>query len=172
MANTIELRSLDNLSTFDNLTSPFYTGTVLQGFYNTNHTSTVGIAFDRTSLPTPWPILLGSLGLSLITASWALYTIRESARRNWFTGLWFTLLNTIRSVSALVATSRIIAGHGGHWSPPTSLCTLVLANIPYIYRSPAPFDSIAIINTLIAFAALGMAALLRITNRKGCLTAK
>lgn len=155
----MELRSLNVWSTSKNFTSPFYTEAIVHGVYDANHTSTVGIAFDRSTLPTPWPIIVASIGLSLITASWALYTIRKGSNRSWVAGLCFSLLNTVRSVAALVSASRALAGHGGLWPAPSATCALVLSNIPYTYRSPAPFDSVAIIDTLLSFTALGITGL-------------
>jgi hypothetical protein len=145
--------------TAGNLTSSFYTGVILHGVYNKNHTSTAFIGYDPSTPLTPWPIVTGSIGLSFITACWALHTIRKSSDQSWVAGLGFTIVNTVRSVSTFIAACRAIAGDGGRWLAPSSVCAMVLANIPYTYRSPAPFDSVALINTLLSFAALGITGL-------------
>jgi hypothetical protein len=50
------------------------------GIVNASRTSTVALVYLTSSLPTPWPVYLASMGMSLLTALLAIYMSRLAAK--------------------------------------------------------------------------------------------
>src|SRR5205814_8852906 len=67
--------------------------------------------------------------------------------------------NTVRSMSALISACEALThanAHRGRFMAPSALGALTLAIIPYIFRSPSPFNSVAIIDAIMAFTSMTM----------------
>lgn len=53
------------------LISPVNLTTTTNGFFDPSHISTAAIVYSPNTIPTPWPILTLSFGISILTSAWA-----------------------------------------------------------------------------------------------------
>ncbi|ORY16366.1 hypothetical protein BCR34DRAFT_584315 [Clohesyomyces aquaticus] len=173
LAPQLDARSLTNTTrfnqtisnVFNNFTSPYFTGAVTTATKNPSHNSTIAVVYAASTVPTPWPLIVASIGYSVITALWTLIGMLRpqkpsSSGKTLIGGLFFTTTNTVRSTSVLISTCKALlkptVEGTGRFMPPSAIGALTLSIIPYIFRSPPPFDAVATIDTMMAFASLIM----------------
>src|SRR5690349_18847671 len=129
--------------------SPFLPTTV-HGDQDPTHTLNAGIVWSPATIPTPWPFLIVSFGLSFITALWGFTSNRwpvsvgsfigklaEPLQRKWptlqsFLNVTLLAICTMRAVAALYAAVKAFVSNSAKWAPPSALAMLIVAIIPYI----------------------------------------
>ncbi|KAF4625643.1 hypothetical protein G7Y89_g12524 [Cudoniella acicularis] len=95
-----------------------YNSTTIHQAINSNITSNVGVVYSHTTLPAPWPWLVASIGLSLLTNILSILSVklRSTSDQKWeFSNLTLsigtTILSTIRSVAAFFSAINAVRGN-------------------------------------------------------------
>lgn len=130
------------------MSSPYSNSRTNIGFYDHAHTSTVGIAYTPSTLPTPWPILSIGFLLSFLTALWGAVSnflqyrsrSQESRPPRKSSGIFSplltvlaTIITTIRSVSALIQAIRATQNGTNRPADIMALFALLISSSQYLF---------------------------------------
>jgi hypothetical protein len=131
---------------------------IIFGVLDPNNTTDMRIIFRPNGIPTPWPFLLGTLCLTLLTNLWALYSVIKKPRpddkqtwggrllRNSFVliNLWRVVFGLVSNIQALVTTTR------GRWSTPTGVTLLFLSTAPNYLIQDKFFGKVGLVSAVLA----------------------
>jgi hypothetical protein len=134
------------------------------GLVNQAHVSNVTISYqvDPSTMPEPWQIRLTGFILSATILLWTgvlspiinRHKDTEKGWQQWATSVPFYIINTIRTISAFVATIRAATrSTNSALLPTTGLVMLSLASFPGTLTWPTPLNFLSYANTFLAFLA-------------------
>lgn len=149
--------------TSSNVSSPVNSTSVTIGV--NNHTSTVALVYGENTFPTPWPVLVLGLTISFATSVWGIYSqyrlyrdVKDRKRLFERSGrllpprpleLGSTLVttvsmavSTIRASSAFIQAVKAMKGGSGRFTSGSTILTINLSLIPYMYQVSDPDASI------------------------------
>jgi hypothetical protein len=160
--------------------SPYNFTTSLTGLRNNSHISTVSIGYIPATLPTPWPWLVLSFGLSFIITSISILTNYLTAwqisrgkrvdggqpgRMATTLMVCAIIINTIRAFSSLVASIRDkqAAHPTAHHLSPSGLIAMLTSMLPYTWGNRGvwwmpPARRLMVVNFLLGLIALFLEA--------------
>jgi len=113
--------------------SPVHFNKTLIGEWNHNHTSTVALVYGKNTVPTPWPIYLAGLLISLGTAIYSTISGRpdpnsvEKRHVRAIIGFFMSLYQAIRAVSGFIGLCLALSNQGGHYLAPSAITCVLLS---------------------------------------------
>src|ERR1700761_4221740 len=115
--------------------SPFV-GPICVLHANTSNVSVLALQYEVNTLPTPWPILVTSIGLSFLISLYGLLTSNKPPD-TLFTLIIepiVTLINTIRAITAFITAMLAITVQKGRFQSPSALAAMLLAILPSVVQ--------------------------------------
>jgi hypothetical protein len=146
-------------------TNPFTFSNLTHGQINPNHTTDISLVYRPSSLPTPWPYLTCSIGLSLIMTIYGYVSALD--RNNYraddnYNPTTFQYIRdfvplaiaTIRCFSAFIRAIKAFTGGAARWAPPSALFLLTMSTYTSTMVTSVPYGQlIGMFNTAIAYIA-------------------
>ncbi|KAK6358724.1 hypothetical protein TWF730_008047 [Orbilia blumenaviensis] len=114
---------------------PFGTNGIKEGYWRTNHTSTVSIVYDRPTILVPWPWLLCSFALSFMVASWGYYSTlkqRYEARGESLRAkitLFVLFITTVRSIATFILAIKTFLPEPNRYPPVSAIAALFISTL-------------------------------------------
>ena len=152
--------TLNSTLSFSHFNSPF-PGVIRHGSFRWNHTSSAAVAYRPSSLPTPWPLLVVGLGISLVQAFWTLVSnadrwsehddgCRRSTKKRILD--WISIvISTIRTWTAFIRAIKAVASNSARSLSPTALFTMTMCMFPGIVRPEGIQGWLMGLNILLAY---------------------
>jgi hypothetical protein len=110
------------------------------GTLDASHHSTVAIIYDPTTLPTPWPVLVTGLSLSILVALYGVLTMNnrhpdsDGSRSFPHIGdIIATVISAIRATTAFITAIRAVSTYSGRFQSPAALAVLSSSIIPSLF---------------------------------------
>jgi hypothetical protein len=127
----------DNASVF----SPFNTSSLAMG--ENNHLSTVGLVYTENTFPTPWPILIINIAVSIVTGGFGVISdfrlVTQKAKKERSMGLISVIITiacvayqTIRCISEFYNSIKAFRRENGKFASGLSTAGLILSLYPYL----------------------------------------
>ncbi|KAH8669447.1 hypothetical protein BGZ60DRAFT_35275 [Tricladium varicosporioides] len=114
------------------VSSPVAGENLIRGFWDSNHLSAASIHYTQATLPTPWPVLLAGLLMSLGSAIKILISnSKKPTMVSIAINTAFSSLQVVRCVLAFLGACIAIKSHEGRFRPPSAIVVLLLSTIPY-----------------------------------------
>jgi hypothetical protein len=115
--------------------SPFV-GSICTLRANTSNVSVLALQYEVNTLPTPWPILVTSIGISFLISLYGFLTSNKSAdtRLTLIIEPIIAVVNTIRAVTAFVSALMAITVQKARFQSPSALAAMLLAVLPSIVQ--------------------------------------
>ena len=115
--------------------SPFV-GPICTWNANTSNVSVLALQYEVNTLPTPWPILVTSIGLSFLISLFGLLTSGRSpdTQLTLIMEPIIVLINTIRAITTFITALMAISVQKARFQSPSALAVMLLAILPSVIQ--------------------------------------